>query len=156
MFVFYLYLLLTDTDLSNDNFEDNMMAEFNLEMDFKDSLVLVVEDDALCRQLITTFLDNEGIQHISCNNGIAAVALAKEKQPDLILLDVMMPQMDGYSACKRLKDDLETTDIPVVFISSKAENFDKIHGFNVGGVDYITKPFEFDDLIKKVKYYLEN
>jgi len=131
------------------------MADINIEMDFKDSLVLIAEDEALCRQLLTTFLDIEGIKHISCNNGLAAISLAKERKPDLILLDVMMPHMDGFTACKKLKDCLETTDIPVIFISSKAEKVDKIDGFNAGGVDYITKPFEKIEVMVRIKTQLK-
>ena len=80
---------------------------------------------------------------------------AQSEKPDLILLDVMMPQMDGFSACKKLKDDLETTNIPVIFISSKAEYFDKIKGYNAGGVDYITKPFEKTEVLIRIKTQLK-
>ena len=117
------------------------MLQLSQPINYEESLVLLADDDAVTLQLLGTFMEKEGLKYLTCNNGSAALSLAKEKLPDLILLDVMMPHMDGFETCRLLKDNLETVDIPVIFLTSMADTFDKIKGFNAGAVDYITKPF---------------
>jgi signal transduction histidine kinase len=89
-------------------------------------------------------------------SGKIALAGIHAAPPDLILLDIMMPDMDGYEVCERLKSDEKTREIPVIFISAMHEVLDKIKGFSVGGVDYITKPFQTQEVIARVETYLEN
>ena len=120
-----------------------------------DSLILIAEDNAITIQLLQSFLKKEGLKSITCSNGIAALSLAKEKNPDLILMDVMMPKMDGYETCKRIKQDETLQHIPVVFLTAKVEETDKVRGFEVGGVDYITKPFAKTEVMVRIKTQLK-
>jgi len=127
------------------------MSQLSNPINFEDCLVLIADDDAVTLQLLATFMEKEGFNYITCNNGSAALILAKEKLPDLILMDVMMPHMDGFETCRLLKDDINTMDIPLVFLTSKADTFDKVKGFNAGAVDYITKPFEKVEVMVRIK-----
>ncbi len=89
-------------------------------------------------------------------NGIEALKIAKSlNKPDLILLDIMMPEMDGYETCKKLKEDKLTKDIPVIFMTALSETIDKLKGFELGAVDYVTKPFEPEELLKRIETHLE-
>ncbi len=120
-------------------------------INLKDSLILIADDNAVALQLLGTYLKKERLKFITCNNGSAALSLAKEKLPDLILLDIMMPHLDGFETCRLLKDNIETMNIPVIFLTSKADTFDKIKGFKMGAVDYITKPYEMVEVIARIK-----
>jgi DNA-binding response OmpR family regulator len=124
-------------------------------VDFNESLVLIADDNPITLKLLTTFLKKEGLGYITCDNGIDALELAKEKLPDLILLDIMMPGTDGYETCKLLKNEVSTLEIPVIFLTAKADSFDKIRGFEAGAVDYITKPFENLEVILRIKTQLK-
>jgi CheY-like chemotaxis protein len=110
--------------------------------DIKDNLILIVDDTMLNLKLLSHVLENEGYKHIDAENGQEAIDLAEEHKPDLILMDIMMPEMDGYETVKKIKsrDGLEY--IPVIFLSALSETDDKIQAFKYGGVDYFTKPFE--------------
>ncbi len=88
-------------------------------------------------------------------NGKEALSQIEKETPDLILLDVMMPEMDGYEVCRQLKNMDETKDVPVIFISAPSETPEKIKGFEAGGVDYITKPFQKEDVFARVNVHLE-
>ena len=124
-------------------------------LNLSDSLVLIADDNAITVQLLCALLKKEGINYIFCSNGAQVLTLAKEKLPDLILMDVMMPQIDGFEACKRLKGNLVTTDIPVIFLTAKAETVDKLRGFEVGGADYILKPFEKTEVLVRIKTHIK-
>ncbi|MCB0281396.1 MAG: response regulator [Calditrichae bacterium] len=119
------------------------------------SLILIADDNAIEQQILTRIIKSEGINTISCSNGAQVVTLAKEKLPDLILMDIMMPHMNGYEACKKLKQCLQTTDIPVIFLTSKMEIEDKHKGFEAGGVDYVIKPFDRTELTMRIKTHLK-
>ncbi len=131
------------------------MSQLSNSFDLEDCLILIADDNAITVQLIGAFLEKEGINYITCNNGSAALTLAKEKLPDLILLDVMMPQIDGFETCRLLKDNIETLDIPVIFLTAKTDTFNKIKGFSAGAVDYITKPFEKIEVMIRIRTQLK-
>lgn len=130
------------------------MTQISDPLQITDSLVLVADDNAMEVQLICTILQKEGLRTICCSNGAQVISLAKEKLPDLILMDVMMPHFDGFEACRRLKNNLSTTNIPILFLSAKVENKDKNKAFESGGVDYITKPFEKSELLMRIRTHL--
>jgi CheY-like chemotaxis protein len=109
-------------------------------------LILVVEDERDIRQLIAFTLELSGFQVVEAPNGEEAVKKALEVNPDLILMDVRMPKMDGYEACQRLKQMEQTKDIPVVFLSAKGQDADIKRGFVVGAVAYFLKPFTPEEL----------
>jgi DNA-binding response OmpR family regulator len=131
-----------------------MREQFN-PINIEDSLILIADDNAVTLQLLATFMDKEGLNYITCNNGSAALTLAKEKLPDLILLDIMMPHIDGFETCRLLKENSNTKDIPIIFLTSRSENSDKIKGYNAGAVDYLTKPFEKVEVMIRIKTQLK-
>jgi CheY-like chemotaxis protein len=105
-------------------------------------LVLVVDDEASIRLLCRVNLRLEGIDTEEAPDGTTALRLAWELRPDLVLLDVMMPHIDGWEVAARLADDDATRDIPVVFLSARAESADFLRGYELGAVDYVSKPFD--------------
>jgi len=116
--------------------------------------VLIVDDFPANIKVLGELL-KEKYELLVATNGAKAVALAKEKQPDLILMDVMMPEMDGFTATNILREDENTKDIPVIFITAKGEIEDIVKGFESGGRDYITKPFNPPELFARVNAHLE-
>lgn len=116
--------------------------------------VLVVEDSPVNRKILTELLIKQGYNILTADSGEAALALVKEILPDLIILDIMMPGIDGYATCKQLKSNSATCDIPVIFISSLDATEDKIGGFTSGGVDYITKPFQPAEVLARITTHL--
>jgi CheY-like chemotaxis protein len=113
--------------------------------------VLIVDDEVANVELLARRLEAIGCQTQVASSGERAVALAKTERPDLILLDVMMPGLDGWQTCRRLKAQPETADVPVIFVTARDRNEDLSKGFEVGGVDYITKPFEPIELAARVR-----
>lgn len=109
--------------------------------------VLAADDDPVIRRLLEVNLEMEGYDVVLAEDGAQAVDLAVEHSPDVILLDVMMPNMDGWEACRQLKLDDATRDIPVVFLSARARDADVADGTKAGAVAYITKPFDPIDLL---------
>ena len=107
-----------------------------------DTSIVVVDDTPDNLRLLAGLLAGRGYRIRPAASGPHALAAAREELPDLILLDIRMPEMDGYEVCKRLKADERTRDIPIIFISALHEAFDKVKAFALGGVDYITKPFQ--------------
>ena len=99
-------------------------------------------------------LEEQGYRVRPAPNGKLALRSAKHDPPDLILLDIMMPEMDGYEVCRRLKEDEDLRDIPVLFISALTETLDKVKAFGIGGVDYITKPFQIEEVHARVETHL--
>jgi DNA-binding response OmpR family regulator len=109
-------------------------------------LVLVAEDDEDILELVVFDLEDEGYEVVTARDGEAAVALALERRPDLILLDVAMPGLDGYEVTRRLRADEATRSTPVVLLTARAQVRDVILGFEAGANDYVTKPFRPDEL----------
>lgn len=117
-------------------------------------LILVVDDNAVNIKLLSQLLTGQGHNVHTANDGPSALALVKRNPPDLILLDIMMPGMDGYEVCRRLKADECTRDIPVLFISALDATEDKLKAFAAGGVDYIPKPFQVPEVRARVQAHL--
>ncbi|MEP0886595.1 PAS domain S-box protein, partial [Trichocoleus sp. ST-U3] len=116
--------------------------------------ILVVDDTLADLQLLAGMLSQQGYEVRSASNGVVALESVESILPDLILLDIMMPHMDGYDLCSVLKASPTTKDIPVIFISALDEAFDKIKSFSVGGADYITKPFQVEEVLARVENQL--
>ncbi|MBN1218564.1 MAG: response regulator [Anaerolineae bacterium] len=116
--------------------------------------ILVVDDTVANLRLLVDLLTNNGYKVRPATNGTIALSAARAEPPDLILLDIMMPKMDGYAVCEQLKVDERTQDIPVIFISAVSEVLDKVKAFSVGGVDYVTKPFQFEEVLARVETHL--
>lgn len=117
--------------------------------------VLVVDDTPANLKLLVEMLSRDGYKARLARNGQAALAAAKARLPDLILLDISMPGMDGFSVCEALKADPETREVPVIFISALSDTLDKVRAFTAGGVDYITKPFQWEEVAARVRTHLE-
>lgn len=113
--------------------------------------ILIVDDDENIRNLLSIYLENEGFNTIKAENAKEALEILAEKEIELILLDIMMPQIDGIDACMRIRKD---KNMPIIMISAKSEDMDKIHGLTAGADDYITKPFNPLELIARVKAQL--
>lgn len=116
--------------------------------------ILVIDDNPENLRLLVSLLKEEGYMVRPVPNGKLAISSAQAIPPDLILLDIKMPEMDGYELCQKFKNLNETKDIPVIFLSALNETLDKIKAFAVGGVDYITKPFHQEEVLVRVKTHL--
>jgi len=116
--------------------------------------ILVVDDTPANLQLLSGMLKDRGYKVRPAPSGRVALQAAQSSPPDLILLDINMPEMDGYEVCTQLKNDERTADVPVIFISALNETMDKVRAFGVGGVDYITKPFQFEEVDARVSAHL--
>jgi two-component system, cell cycle response regulator len=119
-----------------------------------DSDLLVVDDNLISLRLLAAILAKRGHGVRTAEDGVAALEEVRSLTPDMVLLDVKMPQMDGYEVCRRLKEQEITADIPVIFISAQDEMLDKVRAFAVGGVDYIMKPFHADEVLARVDTHL--
>ena len=121
----------------------------------KNSLVLLVDDTPQNIQVLGAILRNQGYSFALTTSGKETYQLLEKVTPDIILLDVMLPDEDGFSICRKLKGSIITADIPVLFLTAKNNTADKIQGFKIGAVDYITKPFEELEVIERVKNHLQ-
>jgi putative two-component system response regulator len=121
----------------------------------KPASILIVDDTPANLQVLTGMLDDRGYLTRPVTSGRMALLAARKDPPDLVLLDITMPEMDGYEVCARLKADETLKDIPVIFISALHETLDKVKGFGVGGVDYVTKPFQFEEVHARVATHLK-
>jgi diguanylate cyclase (GGDEF)-like protein len=117
--------------------------------------ILVVDDTPDNLRVLSASLGEKGYQVRCAKNGSMALIAAIKEPPDLILLDIKMPDMDGYQVCQQLKANEKTRDIPVIFLSALDDIFDKVKAFNVGGVDYITKPFQVEEVAIRVRHQLD-
>lgn len=117
--------------------------------------ILIVDDNQNNIQVFSTILNKYGYSISVALNGQQAIEYARKEVPDLILMDVMMPDMDGFETCLRLKSDPVTNEIPVIFLSARAESVDVVQGFEVGGTDYVIKPVDSKELITRVNTHLE-
>ena len=113
--------------------------------------ILLVDDDATLSSLLGRFLRESNFELFEASNGPAGLRLAYNERPDLVLLDVMMPGMDGWEVCARLR---ELSDVPVIMLTAKAAEADKLRGFRVGVDDYVTKPFSFVELVARIEAVL--
>lgn len=116
--------------------------------------ILLVDDSPTNLRLLMTLLEARGYEVRGVLSGRMALMAAQAAPPDLILLDITMPQMDGYQVCRHLREDPRTQEIPVIFVSGLNEALDKVQAFQVGGVDYITKPFQFEEVLARIEHQL--
>jgi CheY-like chemotaxis protein/DNA-binding CsgD family transcriptional regulator len=116
--------------------------------------ILIVDDIPANLQVLAQLLIDNGYRVRPAPNGLHALISIRSTLPDLILLDIVMPDMDGYEVCAQLKADDRTRAIPIIFISALEEPFDKVRAFSVGGVDYITKPFEEEEILARIETHL--
>ena len=116
--------------------------------------VLVVDDEENITQILEFSITAEGYEVITASNGEEAIEKARKEQPNLIILDIMIPKVDGYEACRVLKSNPLTKKIPVILLTAKGREIDKRLGFEVGATDYIVKPFSPSKLIDKINEYL--
>src|SRR5438093_6675030 len=117
--------------------------------------VLVIDDEPPIRLLCRVNLEAEGMEVFEAPDGLGGVELARTKSPDVILLDVMMPGLDGWRVAEELLDDERTAEIPIIFLTARAELRDRARGLDLGGVDYVTKPFNPVDLAPLVRDLLD-
>ena len=113
--------------------------------------ILVVEDDSNILELICMYLEKEGFDVRTANNGGKAIEEFQKKEPDLMLLDIMLPVMDGWGVCAKVR---ETSKVPIIMLTAKSEVMDRIHGLEMGADDYLVKPFEMKELIARINAVL--
>ena len=117
--------------------------------------ILIVDDQPTNLDLLIKALEPHGYDILSAPSGEIAIRIASRFFPDLILLDILMPEMDGYQVCHRLKQNASTQHIPIIFVTAKDEMSDLVEGFRIGGVDYITKPFQHEELLARVETHVK-
>jgi len=117
--------------------------------------ILIVDDILKNIQVVAGLLQDEGYELAFARNGKSALEMVKKRDFDLVLLDIMMPEMDGFEVCIKLKEDESTKNIPIIFLTAKTESENIVKGFNLGGQDYITKPFYSKELISRVRLHLD-
>jgi DNA-binding response OmpR family regulator len=122
--------------------------------DEEKATVLIVEDNPMTLQVMLGYLKGLGFQVIGVQTGEDALQRIEDVQPDLILLDVLLPGIDGFETCRRLKHRVATQDTPIIFMTALTEMADKVKAFEAGGVDYITKPQHYAEVVAKVKTHL--
>jgi CheY-like chemotaxis protein len=113
--------------------------------------ILVVDDDPVILRLLQVNFRLEGYEVLTASRGDEALRVAKEKRPEVMVLDVMMPGIDGYEVCRRLKEDPDTASAPVIFLSARAQDADRDRGYALGVVAYVTKPFDPGQLVDVVR-----
>ena len=116
--------------------------------------ILVVDDTPANIQMLASTLKEKGYQISVATNGRQALDVVDRVKPDLILLDVMMPEMDGFETCRRLKASEQSSQIPIIFLTAKTETTDIVQGFELGAVDYVAKPFNSHELLARVNTHL--
>lgn len=116
--------------------------------------ILVIEDDPATSRLVDYSLRHEGYQVITCSNGLEGIRKARSESPDLVILDVMLPGLDGFEICHRLKTEPATVHLPILMFSAKAQEIDKETGIRVGADDYLTKPAAPAEIVSRVEKLL--
>ena len=128
---------------------------FSADFDIKDHNILIVDDNPTNLAVIVDYLEDSGLTILVSQDGESSLKRAKYAQPSIILLDVLMPGIDGYETCRLLKQDSETNDIPIIFMTALSSTEDKVKGFKVGAVDYITKPIQPEEVLARINLHLE-
>lgn len=116
--------------------------------------ILVVDDEEHIQELIKFNLENSGYNVVCSGDGLEALNISRKIKPDLVLLDLMLPGMDGYEVCKEIRKDINITSTPIIMITAKGDEFDKVLGLELGADDYLTKPFSVRELLARVKAVL--
>ncbi len=124
------------------------------EIGLMDKRILVIEDDPSALRLIQYTLQQEGYQVLTATNGLAGIRKAQNEEPDLIVLDIMLPGIDGFEICHRLRAEPQTAQLPILMLSAKAQEIDKATGFKVGADDYLTKPADPAEILSRVETLL--
>lgn len=114
--------------------------------------ILIVDDENMIREVVREYGEVYDYEVYEANNGLAAIEMAEKISFDCIIMDIMMPEMDGYTACKRIK---EKSSVPVIMLSARGEEYDKLYGFELGIDDYVTKPFSPKELMARVKVIID-
>ena len=118
------------------------------------SKILIVDDDPSIVELVKVNLEIQGHTIFTANDGLTGIAISQQEVPDLIILDLMMPGTDGFTTCQRIRQNEKIKDIPILMLTALSSTNDKVQGFNSGGDDYLTKPFELPELYVRVKALL--
>ena len=113
--------------------------------------ILVVDDDLNICELLRLYLEKEGYTVVIANDGVTAVSMFQEESPDLVLLDIMLPRLDGWQVCREIR---KFSDNPIIMLTAKGEVFDKVLGLELGADDYVVKPFDTKEIIARVKAVL--
>ncbi|WP_460201916.1 response regulator, partial [Scytonema sp. NUACC21] len=113
--------------------------------------ILIVDDTPTNLEILFDLLSNSGFTVLIAEDGESAIARAEYSPPDLIVLDVLMPEMDGFETCQRLKASELTKNIPIIFMTALSETVDKVKGLSLGAVDYITKPFQHEEVLARIE-----
>ena len=113
--------------------------------------ILVVDDDVNISELLRLYLEKDGFSVVTCDNGAKAIELNTSEKPNLILLDIMLPVIDGWQVCKEIR---KTSEVPIIMVTAKGETFDKVLGLELGADDYVSKPFEAKEVVARVKAVL--
>lgn len=113
--------------------------------------ILIVDDDTNICDLLKLYIEKDGFTAITANDGLTAVKLNTNEKPDLILLDIMLPGLDGWQVCREIR---KTSDVPIILVTAKGEVFDKVLGLELGADDYITKPFDTKEVVARIKAVL--
>lgn len=116
--------------------------------------ILIIEDDDLVARTVERSLSDDEFQISLADNGQEGIQLARKHSPDLVILDVIMPEIDGYEVCRRMRSDAQLAEIPILFLTAKIKDEDRVNGFLAGADDYLTKPFNIDELTLRVRAIL--
>jgi two-component system response regulator RpaA len=116
--------------------------------------ILVIDDDPAIAELVAINLEMAGYEVSQAEDGIKGQALALQLLPDLVILDLMLPRVDGFTVCQRLRRDERTADIPILMLTALGQTQNKVEGFNAGADDYLTKPFELEEMLARVRALL--
>ena len=116
--------------------------------------ILVIEDDVIVARTIERSLRGDDFKVTVAHSGVEGLKIARRKMPDLVILDIIMPGMDGFTVCKEMRGDMLLSDVPILFLTAKIKDNDRIAGFKAGADDYLTKPFNVDELILRVRAIL--
>lgn len=119
------------------------------------SFILIVDDNPQNIKVLGSIIGNAGYEVAIAMKGDDALIMIEKESPDLILLDIMMPEMDGYEVCRKIKSNPATRDIPIIFLTARRETDDLLKAYEAGGVDYVTKPFDARELLMRVKTHVE-
>ncbi|MBW4507831.1 MAG: response regulator [Scytonematopsis contorta HA4267-MV1] len=137
--------------------DNNKLTDFELQEKEPSAseTILVIDDSPTNLEVLHDTLVNAGYEVLVEMDGFSAIEQVKTNSPDLILLDIMMPKIDGYETCRRLKNDPRTRNVPIIFITALSETLDKVKGLKLGAVDYITKPFQQEEIIARIQVHLQ-
>ncbi len=124
------------------------------EKHLSETTILIIDDQPANLSILVDYLEGKGVEVVIAENGESGLSRARFVQPDLILLDVIMPDMDGFEVCRQLKMDKVIDSIPVIFMTALSEVDEKVKGFSAGGVDYVTKPLQLDEIWARVTTHL--